>query len=95
MLNNFKLNQFIHYYVFCLYSQKRVKKKRKKQQRESKAPHTWYNYLENKKAEEAHERKQFKNIFLHVVEGGYMRGSRGGRRSRPPPPEKSQSYSVS
>lgn len=48
-------------------NERRQKKGRKK--RESKAPHSWYNYLENKKAEEAHERKQYKNIFLHVVEG--------------------------
>ena len=45
------------------------KRKHNKKKAQSKAPHTWYNYLENKKVEEAQERKHARNVFLHVVEG--------------------------
>ncbi|XP_060604151.1 outer dynein arm-docking complex subunit 4-like [Ruditapes philippinarum] len=45
------------------------KRKHYKKKAQSKAPHTWYNYLENKKVEEAQERKHARNVFLHVVEG--------------------------
>ncbi|WAR06390.1 TTC25-like protein [Mya arenaria] len=44
-------------------------KKRSRRKGQSKAPHTWYNFLENRKLEEAQERKNARNKFLHVVEG--------------------------
>lgn len=50
----------------------RLRRRQKKQGGPSKAPHTWYNYLENKKLEEAQERKNARKIFLHVVEGVYV-----------------------
>lgn len=46
-------------------------RRRYRKKGQSKAPHTWYNYLENKKLEEAHERKNVRNVFLHVVEGQF------------------------
>lgn len=73
-----KLNPYFYYIVFSSVeslleehdkeNEARLKRRRKKKG-QSKAPHTWYNYLENKKMEEAQERKNARRTFLHIVEG--------------------------
>lgn len=45
------------------------KRRRTKQKKVSNVPRTWNTYIENKKQDEAQERKLSRNLFLHVVEG--------------------------
>ncbi|KAL4229383.1 hypothetical protein ACF0H5_012422 [Mactra antiquata] len=45
------------------------KRRRAKKKKESNVPRTWHTYIENKKQDEAQERRISQNFFLHVVEG--------------------------